>query len=53
MKSILWADMKYIVAVGDPFDSINFHGPFDDFDDAEKWGDQCGMFHWILGLQKP
>lgn len=44
---------NYIVAVGDPFDAMNFYGPFDSFEDAEEWADSCGRFNWIIGLESP
>ena len=44
----------YAVAVGEMFDSINFHGPFDDFDDAEFWADINSSGNWwIVRLDKP
>ena len=45
---------NYIVAVGDPFDAINFFGPFDSFEDAEWWADRnADLNWWILGLESP
>lgn len=29
--------MKYLVAVGDPFDGLDFIGPFEDAEDASHW----------------
>ena len=48
--------MKYIVAYGEMFDSINFIGPFDTFDEAEVWADfeiASGSSWWVLGMEKP
>ena len=44
----------YAVAMGEMFDAINFHGPFDDFDDAELWADSNSSANWwIVRLEKP
>ena len=45
---------KYIVAVGEQFDAINFFGTFDSFEDAEEWADRnANLNWWILGLESP
>jgi hypothetical protein len=45
----------YAAAVGEMFDSINFHGPFDTFDEAELWCDNAFPYSstWIIRLEKP
>lgn len=53
--SILWGGSQYAVAVGEMFDAINFHGPFDDFEDAEKWCDNAFPYSstWVVRLETP
>ena len=46
----------YAVAVGEPFDAINFYGPFEDFEDGVNWADyEIGMGNswWVIKLEKP
>jgi hypothetical protein len=44
----------YAVAVGGMFDGVNLYGPFDDFEDAEKWAAiECGYQTWIVKLLSP
>lgn len=48
--------MKYAVSYGEPFDRINFVGPFDSFDEAEVWADmEIGMHYswWVIQLEDP
>ena len=46
--------MKYVVAVGEMFDSVDFYGPFDEFEDAELWASEgADLNWWILGLEQP
>lgn len=41
----------YAVAVGEIFDVLDFYGPFDEFEDAEKWaGTECSYSWWIVKL---
>ena len=53
--SILWGGSRYAVAVGEIFDAINFHGPFDDFEDAESWADKNALSAnwWVVRLERP
>lgn len=50
---------NYMVAVGDPFDGIEFFGPFDNFEDAEWWADNNDKMAthlknwWIVRLESP
>ena len=45
---------QYVVAVGEMFDSIDFYGPFDEFEDAEYWADRnADLNWWMIGLEKP
>lgn len=45
---------KYAVAVGEMFDGITFHGPFEFFEDAEDWaGNNANLNWWIIGLENP
>jgi hypothetical protein len=43
----------YAVALGEMFDGITFHGPFSEFDDAEKWagGKIRNTNWWIVELE--
>jgi hypothetical protein len=43
----------YAVALGEMFDGITFHGPFQEFDDAEKWagGKIRDTNWWIVELE--
>ena len=44
----------YAVAIGEMFDAINFHGPFDDFEDAELWADRNSSANWwVIRLETP
>ena len=44
----------YAVATGEMFDSIDFYGPFDEFEDAEKWAiTECSYTWWIVKLLSP
>lgn len=44
----------YAVAAGEMFDAISFYGPFDYFEDAEKWADDnANLNWWIIGLESP
>ena len=48
--------MKYAVAYGEPFDRINFVGPFETFDEAEIWADfeiGSGNSWWVIQLEDP
>ena len=46
--------MKYVVAIGEMFDSIDFYGPFDEFEDGELWAhDNADLNWWIIGLMQP
>ena len=41
----------YAVAVGEMFDGVDFYGPFDEFEDANKWaGTKCSNSWWIVKL---
>lgn len=46
---------KYAVALGEMFDGITFHGPFDEFEDAEAWADRQGHSTnwWVVQLEDP
>lgn len=45
---------QYAVAVGEMFDGINFVGPFDEFEDAEKWAIINSPSNWwIVELENP
>lgn len=46
---------KFAVAFGEPFDAIDFFGPFDCFDDAEDWADCNNDMRswWIIKLNDP
>ena len=44
----------YAVAVGEMFDGITFYGPFDEFEDAQKWAsDNSSLTWWIVELLTP
>ena len=44
----------YAVAVGEMFDGINFYGPFEEYDDAEKWAAvESGYSWWVVELLAP
>lgn len=44
----------YAVAIGEMFDGISFHGPFDDFDGAELWAsNNSNLNWWIVELLNP
>ena len=48
--------MKYAVAYGEMFDTINFIGPFDTFHEAEAWADfeiSMGNSRWVVQMEKP
>jgi hypothetical protein len=48
--------MMHAVAVGEMFDSIVFHGPFTDFEEAATWAEQeigSSQSWWVVGLDMP
>jgi hypothetical protein len=41
----------YAVALGEMFDGVVFHGPFEDFEDAANFGDESGQNWWVVELK--
>lgn len=45
--------MKYVVAMGNPFDGISLHGPFDSREDAETWAEDADGDWWVHDIVPP
>lgn len=44
----------HIVVVGNVVDGLSFHGPFDDYDSAMKYGESFTCDDWhVVPLQAP
>jgi hypothetical protein len=45
---------KYVVVVGNPFDGMAIHGPFDEIEDANQYGEYTNEdYWWVLELVTP
>jgi hypothetical protein len=44
---------KYVVIMGDLMQGYTFHGTFDSYDDAVKWGTDNHDWEWYVADVKP
>mgnify|MGYP006908404888 CR=1 FL=1 len=44
--------MKFIVAVGNPFDGMTLHGAFKDREEAEYWAESLNESWWELPINQ-
>ena len=44
-----------VIVMGNPFDGLTIHGPFEDFDAANDWVEEQGLDDdwWAVELVKP
>jgi hypothetical protein len=48
------ADGPFLVIIGDPCSGLEFFGPFEDYDEAERFADDRGPTDtWTCHLQRP
>lgn len=45
----------FVVVIGNPFDGLSIHGPFDSHDDARQWAEDEGDSEswWVKEVEKP
>lgn len=41
---------QHVVVIGNPFDGMSIHGPFDTVDDAVAYGEESGEDWWAMVL---
>jgi|GEM_PF-2340297 len=46
-------DPLWVVAIGNPFDGLGLHGPFNDQEVANTWAENCQNDWWVVEVNKP
>jgi hypothetical protein len=44
---------QYVVVIGNPFDGLTIHGPFDDADQVDNYAEDCQDDWWVVTLVPP